>query len=338
MADNIKKCKKCGFILETKPGLIVKNGVCLACINSENKKNIDFAERQKWLTKHIQENITNDEYDCAIAVSGGKDSTTIVRRLFENHGVTKALLIHVGDIFTPTHAGVDNLNNIISRYNVDLMDIKLNKTTMTKKIKEDFVNELHPLKWVEEKITEIPIDIARKYNIKLVFYGENPYYEYGLKETLDIFHDKTDENLEIIYLGAIYPYSAQSWYQAALEVGFKDLNYYNEWQRQGSTDDYSQIDSMGYIIQLWTKFVKFGFQRVSDMACRGFRDGYYTREQVDLLIKESDHLCDPAAKRDFCRAIDITEDYFDEIVDKHANHELVVKDINGVWRRRDLLD
>ena len=35
--------------------------------------------------------------------------------------------------------------------------------------------------------------------------------------------------------------------------------------------------------------------------------------------------------------IGITEAFFDDMVDKHANRDLVVKDINGVWRRKDLI-
>ncbi len=46
-------------------------------------------------------------------------------------------------------------------------------------------------------------------------------------------------------------------------------------------------------------------------------------------------MIDPAAKRDLCRTIGITEEFFDECVDKHANRDLLVKDINGNWRRKD---
>ena len=113
----IRKCKKCGFILGTRPNMGDINGVCTPCINSEKKKSINFEERQEWLTKYIQENITNDIYDCLVAVSGGKDSTTIVRKLFENHGVQKILLVNITDNFTHTETGKRNLDNIVNKYN-----------------------------------------------------------------------------------------------------------------------------------------------------------------------------------------------------------------------------
>lgn len=330
-------CKKCGFIMGTRPGLLEKDGVCQACINVENKKNIDFKSRQEWLTKFIQEQYSqqnNKQYDCLIAVSGGKDSHMIVRRLIENHGIKNPLLVSVTDEFTHTKAGQHNINNLVTRYNLDHITFRCEPETFRRETLKDFENELHPLKWIEEKIYSVPFDIARKQGIRLVFFGENSAYEYGTSETLDIF--RVDElDIKIIYMGAIYPYSIKDSLAQAREIGFKDLKDFDEWYRQGSIEQFTQIDSIAYIIQLWTKYVKFGFQRVSDIACRFVREGLLTKEQAEQYIKERDYICDPQAKADFCRTIGITEDYFDKIVDKHANRELVEKDITGNWRLKN---
>jgi diphthamide synthase (EF-2-diphthine--ammonia ligase) len=333
----IKECKKCGFILNTRPNLKDNDCVCSACFNQEKKKDINFIERQEWLTTYIKENKTHEKYDCLVAVSGGKDSTTIVRKLFESHGIKKILLVHITDEFTHTKAGIHNLNNIIKRYNCDLITFRVNPNELAESMRNGLTEFLNPLKWLEEQIYQIPIGIATNYGIKLVFYGENPEFEYGSNEKLEIFHHASTDSLRIIYLGAIYPYSTQDWFACAKEVGFLDLNHYNEWQRQGHIENYSQIDSIGYSMGIWTKFPKFGFQRVSDIASRLVRDGHLTRQQAKKLIEEHDYICDPTSKRDFCRAIKITEIYFDEMVDKHANKNIVEKDINGTWRRKDLM-
>jgi len=332
----IKLCNKCSFILGTRPNLRFVDGVCLPCINSEKKKEIDFKARQKWLNKYF-EKTKSKEYDCAIAVSGGKDSWVIVKKLFENHNVKKALLINIADEFTRTKAGRHNLNNLVKKFNCDLITLRLNPDEVSLHMRRDFEETLNPLKWVEEILLIKPPEIARRFGINTIFYGENPHFEYGGSDELDIFAPNSTNTLKIIYLGAIYPYSAMHWYEEAKEMGFIDLDYFNEWQRQGQIENYSQIDSIGYIIGIWTKFVKFGFQRVSDIACRLVRDGFITQEKAALLIKEKDYICDPASKRDFCRTIGITEEYFNKIVDKHANKSIVVKDINGVWRRKDLI-
>jgi diphthamide synthase (EF-2-diphthine--ammonia ligase) len=308
--------------------------VCLACINSERKKSIDFAARQEWLTKYIQERRTHPDYDCVIAVSGGKDSHIIVRRLIENHGVKNPLLVSVTDEFTHSKAGKHNIDNLVNRYDLDLITFRCKPQTFKQETLNDFVQELHPLKWIEEKIYKVPVEIAKNYGISLVFFGENSAFEYGTSEELDIWHPASEMGkCEIIFMGAIYPYSITDSLACAREIGFKDLDDFNEWPRQGSIDQYTQIDSIAYIIQLWTKYVKFGFQRVSDIACRYVREGIFTRAEAVKAIDRHDHVCDPMAKTDFCQTIGITEDYFDSIVDHHANRELVEKR-EGVWRRK----
>ena len=57
----------------------------------------------------------------------------------------------------------------------------------------------------------------------------------------------------------------------------------------------------------------------------------------EQMIKDSDWICDPLAKKDFCRTIRITEEEFDETVDRFANTDILMKDVNGHWRRKDLI-
>lgn len=334
---DIKICKKCGFILGTRPLTKDNNGICLACINYEKKKNIDFKTRQDWLTKYIKENISNQKYECVVAVSGGKDSNTIVKRLIENHEVKNPLLVTVTDEFTKTEAGKYNINNLVTKYGLDLITFRCSPSDFNEHTKNDFLNELHPLKWIEKKLYEIPIEMASNYGIRLVFFGENSMFEYGSSEELEIFHTNSTKSTKIIFMGSIYPYSITDSLEQAREIGFRDLNYYNEWQRQGSIENYTQIDSIGYNMHLWCKFIKFGFQRVSDIASRLVREGTISRDQAIQYIKERDYVCDPTSKRDFCNTLGITESLFDETVDRFANKEILVKDIIGQWRRKDLI-
>lgn len=335
--NSIRVCKECGFILGTRPGLKDVDGVCMPCINNRKKKEIDFLKRQKWLTDYIKEmKNPNVKWDCVVGVSGGKDSCAIVKRLIENHGITNPLLINVTDEFTHSEAGNYNLKNLAEVYNLDTITIRCQPKTFVEMTKKDFFESLHPLKWIETQLYQMPLKIAKDFGINLVFYGENSDFEYGGSEELEIFHPSSDEKTKLIYLGAIYPYSSWDFYNLAKEVGFRDLGEYHDWFRQGSIDNFTQIDSVGYIVHLWCKFIKYGFQRVSDMACRFVREGKLTKEQAMEFIKDRDYQLDPYAKYDFCRCIGITEDEFDEVVDKFANKDLLVKDRNGQWRRKDL--
>ena len=72
----MKYCKKC-LMPNTRPGLVFdENDTCSACINYEKQKTTNwdarFKEFEILCNKHRNSN--GNGYDCAIAVSGGKDS------------------------------------------------------------------------------------------------------------------------------------------------------------------------------------------------------------------------------------------------------------------------
>lgn len=217
------------------------------------------------------------------------------------------LLVHVCDEFTPSEAGVYNLDNLVKTYNVDLMNFRCAPETFVEETKKSFFERLHPLEWIEKQIYKKPLKVAEAFNIPTVFMGENPAFEYGESEQCEIFHSASSEKEKVIFMGAIWPYSNTDSLREAREMGFKTLADFDDWQRQGSADPFTQIDSKGYMIHHWTKFIKFGFQRVSDMACRLVREGKLSREQAEQMIKDLDWICDPLAKKDFCRTIGITE-------------------------------
>jgi hypothetical protein len=327
-------CKECGMP-STRPGSVFKEGTCLACLNFKNRATIDWHERQRLLREICEERIAEGaEYDCVCPVSGGKDSTVIVSELVALG--MKPLLVTVTDEFSKTKAGSHNLKNIAEEFNLDHIIFRHKPQTFRTNTLRDFVNELHPLKWIEEKIYDTPIKIAKQFKIPLVFFGENSNYEYGSSNALDILHPLSDDETKVYFFFAFHPYNEYESMEKARKFGFKGLDDYDEWFRQGNVENFTQIDSIAYMIQLWTKFPKFGFQRVSDITSRMVRKNQITKEQADLLISERDYVCDPAAKRDFCNTINITEGYFNQVVDRHANRDILVKDVNGNWRRKDL--
>lgn len=73
----MRYCKRC-VQTDTMPGIhFDENGICGACLYEDEKKKIDWAARWKELediAERAKKN-TASVYDCAIGVSGGKDST-----------------------------------------------------------------------------------------------------------------------------------------------------------------------------------------------------------------------------------------------------------------------
>lgn len=328
----MERCTQCAFPLRARPGSLEKGDVCQACMNANAAKGFDWAARQADLKEICEKRKAEKaEYDCVVAVSGGKDSTVIVSKLVNEYGM-KPLLVTVTDEFTHTKAGTHNYMNISERFNLDHITWRCEPQTFKKETLKDFEETLHPLKWIEEKLYGAPIQVAEKFGIPLIFFGENSDFQYGRSTTLDYKSPLSTDKVDVYYFFAFHPYSELGNREEAKKWGFIDLDDTGEWLRQGHIENYTQQDSVAYVVQLWTKFVKFGFQRVSDIACRYVRDGKLTREQALAFIEERDWKCDPYAKRDFCKTIGISEEYFDEVVSKHANQDVVTKDVNGQWK------
>ena len=61
---------------DTRPGIKFVDGVCIACIHNEKQKETDWNKRWKELESLCEKyrGKNGNGWDCAIAVSGGKDS------------------------------------------------------------------------------------------------------------------------------------------------------------------------------------------------------------------------------------------------------------------------
>ena len=73
----MKICKQC-IQPDTRPGIFFnEDGVCGACIWNDEKRKINWDLREKELQEisNWAKETTTSNYDCAIGVSGGKDST-----------------------------------------------------------------------------------------------------------------------------------------------------------------------------------------------------------------------------------------------------------------------
>ncbi len=111
----------------------------------------------------------DSKWDAVVGVSGGKDSTAIVRRLIENHGIKNPLIINVTDEFTHTQAGEYNLHHLAEVYNLDTITLRCQPETFKRETRKDFFETLHPLKWIEQQLYEMPLKIAKDFGVNLVF-------------------------------------------------------------------------------------------------------------------------------------------------------------------------
>jgi len=348
----MEKCVKCGFP-NTRPNTIFENGVCGACINYGKRSKIDWGERDNKLKVISDAYRRKNGYDCIIPVSGGKDSYFLAHTVTKELGM-HPLLVTVNDSFTHTKAGQANLYNLIKTFNLNHYEYTIGHDTFKRATRIAFEETGESLKFVEYAIYTIPMIIAKRFKIPLIFFGENSAYEYGstfnddyranpqitamvkkIKDEKEWWINKgmkadevdsiipdlpLDDYVDVVYMSYFRPWSSTKNLEIAKGYGFKTLE--GEWERKGTIENFEQMDSVAYLQHLWMKYPKFGFQRSTDIATRRVREGLLTKEQAEKLIAENDPILDPWALQDFCQTIGYSEKEYWEIVAKHLRSDI----------------
>lgn len=364
----MKFCKNC-LMPDTRPGITFnKDGICIACQNNAKKENVDWSSRFDELKVLCDKYRRKQEgqYDCIIAVSGGKDSHYQVYVMKELMNMNP-LLITVEDYFTMTEAGKHNQQNITEAFGCNLIAFKPNRKAGKIISRYMFEKYGRPLWYVDRLLYTVPLYYAAALNIPLLVYGENVSYEYGGvndKETYsareqvfngvapDISLDELvaagvsrDElayleapprgllnKLEPIYLSYFVKWNAIKNYEIAKRFGFKDLTH--EWDRTNHIENFNQIDSYGYLLNAWMKYPKYGHAYATDYASRWIRYGVLSRADGLKLVEERDHALDPKIIDDFCQFTGMSVNEFYNALDKLYNKDLFEKNEFEQWRLR----
>lgn len=366
----MRYCKRC-VMPDTRPGIeIDAEGICSACRNYENRKDINWDERWQQLEELADKyrGCNGNSYDCVIAASSGKDSNYQIY-VFKELLKMNPLVVSVNN-FSWTETGKHNWNNMLEQYNVDAIVMSMSPKTTRLMFRKGLKKGI-PTWLLDHSLYSYPVRMATKLKIPLLVYGENISYEYGgfdSKETysainqinnnvakpipLDEWIDDdlsikdlacieypTNEEIKEIGLDPIYLSYFVSWsgydnMVFARNRGFKTLDDTGEWKRDGFIEQYDQIDSVGYVVHSWFKFPKFGHFRVTDVASSWIREGRITREEAVNKVIEEDWKLDKRMLYDFLSYTKVDERDFWDIVDGYANLDIVEKR-DGNWRLRD---
>jgi len=277
---------------DTRPGITFEDGVCFPCINYEKHKTTNWKQRREELAKLCKKyrGSNGTSYDCAIAVSGGKDShfqTYYMKEVMKMNPV----LLTVGNIEW-TETGRKNLENLSDTFGCDIISFEPNRNVARKIARRAFAELGSPTWYIDALIYAFPVKMAIQLGIKLLVYGENINYTYGgkhnndtpsaklqmendvvksvwekwfedgqisEKELIAAKHPSLEEieqaNLEPIYLSYFVPWDTHHNYEVAKRWGFRHLGH--EHKKEGTIEDYNSIDTLGYLLNQFMKYPKY---------------------------------------------------------------------------------
>jgi len=186
----IQYCKNCVYP-ETKPDLTLdENGICDACRFLKVKDTTNWELRRKELSEIFEKFKSKDgtNYDCIIPVSGGKDSTYQTYVVKEEFGLNPLCVsYHLPEFTELGRKNLENLKNL----GVDCIEFTPNPE-ICRKMQKIALIELGDGQWPEHfGIFTVPVQIAVRFNIPLIVWGENSQAEYGgpLKDSTNPFLD-----------------------------------------------------------------------------------------------------------------------------------------------------
>lgn len=364
----MKYCQVC-ITPSTRPNIkFDRDGVCNRASALE-KRSIDWEAREqafRAVVAHAQSR--SKGHDCLIPVSGGKDSTWQVVKCLE-YGLRPLAVTWK----TParTDIGARNLQNLID-LGVDHIDYQINPKVERKLVYQTLVKHGSTAVPMHLALFSIPLQIAYRFEIPLVVWGENSAFEYGGEEEertgfrldsawlrkfgvthgttasdwvgpelsrgdLTSYFAPTDAQLEqqgilAIFLGYYFPWDPETSLAVARQHGFAARA---EGPRTGYYN-YADIDDDFISIHHWLKWYKFGFTRTYDNLSLEIHNGRLTRKQaIDYLRSVGDET--PHADiESFCRWQGISTQHFFDVAEKFRNPE-IWKKRNGAWMIEDFL-
>ncbi|PJC68299.1 MAG: N-acetyl sugar amidotransferase, partial [Zetaproteobacteria bacterium CG_4_8_14_3_um_filter_59_5] len=142
----------------------------------EEKKTLDWGKRQDQLAELISRHKGRGQYDCLVAVSGGKDGSYVAHTLKTRYGL-KPLCITVRPPLS-LDIGEANLNAFINSGFEHLL-VSPDTTVMRELDKIGFLHYGQGYYGWLISIHTAVLRIAEKFGISLVFYSEDGEVEYG---------------------------------------------------------------------------------------------------------------------------------------------------------------
>lgn len=367
----MKYCKKC-LNVSTRPNIVFSDeGICPPCQFASIKHIDDDETKNKALDqikKFAKEN-SNNGFDCIVGVSGGKDSTRQALHIKERFGLNPLLVSMNYPPQQISKNGVDNLSNLINK-GFSCVNISCGPQTWKKAMRYAFINYGNWAKSTEHALFASVPRIAISYQIPLIWWGENPALQLGeLGTKRDLPYDgnsikysntlaggniswlldagieinkliqykyPTDYDMNLANLRIIFmDYFIKDFTQLTNGL-FSSLRGLSVREPNPKVDpDYfgiSMLDEDFININMYMRYLKFGFGSASDIVNFEIRSNRLTRDEGIKIIEMFDHNYNEEILERFCKYINISRKTFWRIADKYVNKNLFMKTDANIYQ------
>lgn len=368
LPKEVKYCKKCTMSNQRPRITFDKEGVCSACRFNEFKRTLDWNVREKELQNLCDRFRSKDgSWDVIVPCSGGKDGSYVAHQLKYKYGMHP--LTVTWSPLVPTEIGRKNLDAFIEIGGFDNILGRPNgrvNRKLTKLALEYLGDPFQPFIFGQYNF---PLQIAVKYKIPLIMYGENGEVEYGgdMKNAYIPTREITDSDRHYfsgmgpeiwIKYGLtqedLIPYNAPNYEKIKknkTEIHF--FSYYKYWDPQenyyysventgfncnsvrseGTYSKYASLDDQLDGFHYYLSYIKFGIGRATSDASHEIRDGKLERDEGIELIRKYDGEFPKKYYDVFLKYCGITEEQFNEFIDSWRSDHIWEKNEKG-WKLR----
>lgn len=188
------KCKNCGLPETYETIEFDQHRVCNICKQHSFKNEmINWDERKKILSDLINDYRGKYDYDCIIPFSGGKDSTYTLYHLVKEFKI-KPLVVQFNHGFMRPNL-LENNERTFKRLGVDTISFTPNWKIVKRVMLESLIRKGDFCWHCHTGIFSYPMQVAIKYNVPLVFWGEpsseyTAYYDYRDNEIEEVDEER----------------------------------------------------------------------------------------------------------------------------------------------------
>jgi N-acetyl sugar amidotransferase len=347
------------------PGRIAFDAdVCGACRVAEMKQRIDWTAREAELRDLLGRYRRDDGHpDVLVPGSGGKDSIFAAHILKYRYGMHPLTVTWAPHLYTDV--GWRNFQAWL-RAGFDNLLVTPNPRVHALLTRLAFLNLLHPFQPFVLGQRSLAPKLAERFNIPLVFYGEDDSEYEGTAHTEDWgrpeFWQTTTDSL---FFGGASIADLMSKFEltrhdlalympkprTAFPVSVRALGYYIRWQPQeayyyavehagfeanterteGTYSKYNSIDDKLDGLHYYTTYIKFGLGRASYDAAQEIRNGHLTREEGVALVHRFDGEKPTKYLAECLEYMGLSEMEFNDTLDRFRPDALWTK-VGEEWR------